>query len=552
MFPISLPSSVYRGLHIQSRPNPCKTLLLLIKVICSFGVAYKKSQQIRAQRASAFTRRTPYAAHYGSEQSQNINMTPVVDSSRPKELDKGVMQEEGQQPVMLESPIAKFTYESWAMKICQKGYSFLKLDERISKAIKQTDCLLSEPREFFALRKIANQIIEKRGLSQVSFFLRKKVFQLLFMAISDLQLDSLAAHFEQEANHKVVFGGILMKQAMQQLFDKVFYFKEGSRDHYFAFLGPYFEGGHNKAFIVLDLNRSKKRILRMLQSNSEKEVKNLRRENEIHRKLLEEDELKPCVIKMYQAFDFDSYHGSILEYADIGCLGDILGLPEVTDSDKKQVVELIVDFLQKIHEKGLVYGDLKSDNIFIKTSKKGKLKLKFGDFGGTYYVGEQSPCTTSPAMVPPESYTSIQTNQATDYWALGILLYEIKYCLRVNNHAFRQVPTFIEQALEKVHYFKGKSMPADIENATAIIKKSLQSPEEFINPQDPYDRLILALMQYDPGDRIDVRTVHQRLAEIPESSYSPTFLPNTQRSAMLIHREMGGPSYKLSGRIKTL
>lgn len=545
MFAISH-SITASGLQFQRKPNHCTTFLLLIKVIFSFGIAYKKSEQIRRQWTAAFKRTSHAPCNQTQEQS---NRSSITSSSIATIANDEVSQKESQVG-FIERPLTQYTYEDWATKICQKGFSALKLDERITKAIKLTDCLLSEPEDFSLFKNLKNKVIEKRGSSQVPFYLRKKVFKLLFTAISELQRDSDSR--SEHNNNNLGLRTLEMQPSMKQLFFKVFQFKQSNKTtNHFAFLGPYFEGGHNKVFLALDLDRAKKRIFRLLQNATDEKKEYLRKENEIHAKLLKDEELRCSVIKMYQTFYSNPFYGSILEYADVGCLSDILGTPELSNKDKKDLVELIVGFLQKMHEKGFVYGDLKSENIFIKSSKKGESKLKFGDFGGTYHLNEPGPRTTSPAIVPPESYRFIQTNQATDCWALGILLYEIKYCQRINEEIFRQVPEFIEHALEKVHYFKSKSTLLEVENAICIIRDALRSPEQFVDTSDPYDQLILALLQFKPEDRIDVGAAYRQLAKIPESSYSSSALMQHQRLFKSFHCNPRCPVYKLSGRIKT-
>lgn len=79
--------------------------------------------------------------------------------------------------------------------------------------------------------------------------------------------------------------------------------------------------------------------------------------------------------------------------------------------------------LEFLHEKGIVYRDLKPENLLL--DAQGYLKM--ADFGFAKYVGEDKTFTIcgTPDYQAPEVIMRRGTNKAADYWALGVLIFEM-------------------------------------------------------------------------------------------------------------------------------
>ncbi len=98
---------------------------------------------------------------------------------------------------------------------------------------------------------------------------------------------------------------------------------------------------------------------------------------------------------------------------------------------KKQYVYYIfsqvIQGLEYIHSKGLIHRDLKPSNIFI-----GKNKIKIGDFGLTIFKKTDflkkhkiNHFVGTPLYMAPEQAETGVSNQSSDLYSLGVVLYEL-------------------------------------------------------------------------------------------------------------------------------
>lgn len=106
-------------------------------------------------------------------------------------------------------------------------------------------------------------------------------------------------------------------------------------------------------------------------------------------------------------------------------------LKEKTKLDVPNVIRLalqIGEALKEIHEKGIIHRDIKSANIMYRELQNGEYHFLLTDFGiaklpNTPKTIGYSPMTCEYAS--PEQYNQLENvTQATDYYSLGVVLYE--------------------------------------------------------------------------------------------------------------------------------
>ncbi|MEW5320291.1 MAG: hypothetical protein WDW38_011373 [Sanguina aurantia] len=79
--------------------------------------------------------------------------------------------------------------------------------------------------------------------------------------------------------------------------------------------------------------------------------------------------------------------------------------------------------LEFLHNKGIVYRDLKPENLLLDTQGY----IKMADFGFAKYIGGDKTYTIcgTPDYQAPEVIMRRGTTKAADYWALGVLIFEM-------------------------------------------------------------------------------------------------------------------------------
>ncbi|ADM11810.1 cAMP-dependent Ser/Thr protein kinase subunit alpha [Encephalitozoon intestinalis ATCC 50506] len=131
----------------------------------------------------------------------------------------------------------------------------------------------------------------------------------------------------------------------------------------------------------------------------------------------------PFVAKLYSTDFHRGKVGLTLEYVGGGEL--FYWLKKCGRFDEKMTrfyAAEIVLALKFIHGKGILYRDLKPENILITST--GHIKLI--DFGFAVYENESIYMISgTPEYMSPEKLRSEDDGRASDYWGLGIIIYEM-------------------------------------------------------------------------------------------------------------------------------
>lgn len=92
-----------------------------------------------------------------------------------------------------------------------------------------------------------------------------------------------------------------------------------------------------------------------------------------------------------------------------------------------EVAVQLADALQHSHERGVVHGDLKSENVLC-VGGEHKWQVKLLDFGTAHVVsatGSTDHIAGTPEYLAPERITGAPPQPSSDVYALGIILYEM-------------------------------------------------------------------------------------------------------------------------------
>eukprot|EP00164_Ancoracysta_twista_P002827 GFYU01003762.1.p1 GENE.GFYU01003762.1~~GFYU01003762.1.p1 ORF type:complete len:320 (-),score=79.82 GFYU01003762.1:602-1561(-) len=155
-----------------------------------------------------------------------------------------------------------------------------------------------------------------------------------------------------------------------------------------------------------------------------KEVMRLKQvEHTINEKRILERLDHPFIVKLYGTFQDSKNIYMVLEYVIGGELFSYLRRANrFTAEATKFYAAQIVLATEYMHSKGIVYRDLKPENLIL--DEDGHMKI--ADFGFAKVVEDRTwtLCGT-PEYLAPEIIQSKGHGKAVDWWALGILIYEM-------------------------------------------------------------------------------------------------------------------------------
>ncbi|XP_054168643.1 calcium-independent protein kinase C-like [Oppia nitens] len=147
----------------------------------------------------------------------------------------------------------------------------------------------------------------------------------------------------------------------------------------------------------------------------------------IERKVLAYGSSHPFICKLFCTFQTQSYLCFAMEWC---CGGDLMFHVQKSgkfDENKARFyASEILCAVEFMHSKGIIYRDLKLDNIMI--DHKGHIRLvDFGMCQGKIYREDLLPCNFcgTPEYMAPEIIKGVKYNQSVDFWSFGVLLYEM-------------------------------------------------------------------------------------------------------------------------------
>lgn len=153
---------------------------------------------------------------------------------------------------------------------------------------------------------------------------------------------------------------------------------------------------------------------------NEKDIKNLRQEIDILRKLQHDN-----IIQMLDAFETKTDFCVVTEFAQgelFQILEDDQSLPE---NVVRNIARQLVKALHYLHLNRIIHRDMKPQNILI--SANGTVKLC--DFGFARAMSHNTLVVTSikgtPLYMAPELVQEQPYNHTVDLWSLGVILYEL-------------------------------------------------------------------------------------------------------------------------------
>ena len=127
------------------------------------------------------------------------------------------------------------------------------------------------------------------------------------------------------------------------------------------------------------------------------------------------------ILKLCRSMQTHSRIYFVLEYAEKGNLLNVLNVKKRLTIDEIRVIAAqIIDALLYMHSKGIIYGDLKAENILL--DERGIVKLCDFNLSGTRSLLNDTlqgtVCYLAPEIIEGRSRTP-----KSDFWSLGVLVY---------------------------------------------------------------------------------------------------------------------------------
>jgi len=135
--------------------------------------------------------------------------------------------------------------------------------------------------------------------------------------------------------------------------------------------------------------------------------------------------VSPFIVQLYQTYQDSKYLYMLMEPCLGGELWTILrNSKRFTDSTARFYVACVILAFDYLHDKGVIYRDLKPENLLLDSS--GYIKLT--DFGFAKQLAAEEKAWTfcgTPEYVAPEIITNKSHDHRADIWSIGILVFEL-------------------------------------------------------------------------------------------------------------------------------
>jgi len=150
-------------------------------------------------------------------------------------------------------------------------------------------------------------------------------------------------------------------------------------------------------------------------------------QNVVQEKNVMLDSDHPFILKLYATFKDQRYIYMLLELVQGGELFSVIHTSKadgIPDEHVKFYASCIIQGVAYLHSKDIAYRDMKPENCLI--DSKGYPKLVDFGFAKKIKSGKSFTLCGTPEYLAPEIVLGRGHNKAVDYWAFGILLFEME------------------------------------------------------------------------------------------------------------------------------
>ena len=185
------------------------------------------------------------------------------------------------------------------------------------------------------------------------------------------------------------------------------------------------KGSYSKVWKVMYLNYQKPLALKAM--NKDLILSKRMQSNVLTEKKILSSLHNPFIANMYCSFQDTNYLYMVMDFAQHGDLRYQMSfVRHYTEDQIRFIAGCIILSLQCIHSKGVIHRDVKPENIIV--DHRGYMKLC--DFGIAVKLqdrqqGDYLDISGTPGYIAPEVAYKRRISYESDYFSLGILLYEL-------------------------------------------------------------------------------------------------------------------------------
>ena len=204
---------------------------------------------------------------------------------------------------------------------------------------------------------------------------------------------------------------------------------------------------------------------------------------------------------------------AILHFYEYGNLEQFLVNQELTDVDKKLIIQGLLDGLIFLHKHNVIHRDLKAQNVLI-NREAGVWTPKITDFGLSRQVMEQSTLTNSAIglsvnYAAPEQILNRKIYKNVDIWSLGVLIYRII----ADELPFKSKTGGDDKSANSRHEITKKIVKAEL-------------PHRINEIEQPYQQMIRRCLVLDPLVRaqsaIEINSIFHNGEDPQQTSFTNT------------------------------
>jgi len=269
-------------------------------------------------------------------------------------------------------------------------------------------------------------------------------------------------------------------------------------------------GGMGKVYKVIDTKLKEELALKLIHPEiavDERIIKRFGNELKMARKISHKN-----VCRMYHLEEEEGIHYLTMEFIRGESLKDMIGMMgQLSPGQALSVVKQVCEGLAEAHKLGVVHRDLKPGNIMI--DREGNARIM--DFGIARSLKAKGITRTgtmigTPEYMSPEQVEGLETDQRSDLYSLGVILYEM-----VTGRIPFDGETPFSIALK--HKTEKPQDPRDInpqipENVSRMIMRCLEKDRE--KRYQTAEELLADLSKIEEGIPTEERMIPRRRATV--------------------------------------